>query len=95
MECTHTAVDTRTYRPYTAVHYRADIVHSSRATDTYRHLLTLCAQSMLEDAEKAKMKGPEAVLLRVVGRVPLRSAQNGLLVLSLLTDSDTSVTVVV
>lgn len=50
---------------------------------------------MLEDAEKSKMKGPEAVLLRVVGRVPLRSAQNSLLVLSLLTDSDTSVTVVV
>lgn len=95
MECTHTAVDTRTYRPYTSVHYCTDIAHLSCATDTLRLLLTLCAQSMLEDAEKAKMKGAEAVLLRVVGRVPLRSAQNSLLVLSLLTDSDTSVTVVV
>lgn len=50
---------------------------------------------MMEDAEKAKMKGPEAVLLRVIGKVPLRSAQNAQLVAGLLTETDTSVTVVV
>lgn len=50
---------------------------------------------MLEEGEKSKMKGPEAVLLRVIGKVPLRSAQNTMLVVGLLTDTDTSVTVVV
>ena len=53
------------------------------------------AQTMLDEGEKSKMKGPESVLLRVVGRVPLRSAQNGSFVTALLTDTDTSVTVVV